>query len=281
MSSDQANIFYLSFGAGDPVIVIHDGPGLDHTYLMPFFEPLTKHYQLIFYDQRATGQSGGNATREEISIERFVTDLEALRKGLNLGKVHLLGHSWGALLALKYATMHAENLRSLILLHPMPPTAKGVEIARHLAMAERPDEEQEKLRQMATSEDVLLGKETAINDYFALWFRAYFADERNAEKLHLNFGEQTARNSLLVMTLMLDSLGDFNLLPDIALVKTPALLIQGSEDIAPMDLVEQIHVNMPQSEQVVVQDVGHFSFIEAPEQLFPLIETFLQEKSRR
>ena len=65
---------------------------------------------LIFYDQRGCGLSTGVLTPQSISIERYVEDLEMLRWHLGLHRCSLLGHSWGALLAMKYASKYPERV---------------------------------------------------------------------------------------------------------------------------------------------------------------------------
>ncbi|MDR1335170.1 MAG: alpha/beta hydrolase [Holosporaceae bacterium] len=54
---ERGRLFYEKFGSGEPIIIIHGGPGLDHSYLLPQMLELAKDHELIFYDQRGSGKS--------------------------------------------------------------------------------------------------------------------------------------------------------------------------------------------------------------------------------
>ena len=96
---NDVQLYYKIIGEGEPIVVLHGGPGFDHNHMLPFVE-LANDYKVIFYDQRATGNSTGNVDVNSITVDNFVEDLEGLRKKLNLGRVTLVGHSWGAMLAM-------------------------------------------------------------------------------------------------------------------------------------------------------------------------------------
>ena len=112
-------LFIRRVGSGEPVLVIHGGPVMEHGYLLPHLEPLADDFELIFFDQRLSGRSAPRVDPETVRIATFVEDIEALRMALGLERIHLMAHSWGGLLAMHYALAHEENLRSLMLLDSM------------------------------------------------------------------------------------------------------------------------------------------------------------------
>lgn len=79
-------------------------------------------FQLLFYDQRGTGLSDGRLDLKTISIDQFVEDLEALRVAFGFEKISLMGHSWGAVIALFYAFKYQAHLNKLILVDARPVT---------------------------------------------------------------------------------------------------------------------------------------------------------------
>ena len=110
-------IYYRS--EGEPkkgtVLCLHGGPGLSYDYLTPLFD-LAKHgYQVVMYDQSGGGKSEAPKNPTRYTIESFAEEAEGVRNALGLGKVHLLGFSWGGMLAQAYALQHQSNLSSLIL----------------------------------------------------------------------------------------------------------------------------------------------------------------------
>ncbi len=102
------------FGHGDPLLLMHGGPGLDHTTLLPL-RALQDQYTLIFYDHRCNGCSTG-ADVSTMTWENLTADADALRQALGFDKWAVLGHSFGGNVALEYALRHPENLSHLILL---------------------------------------------------------------------------------------------------------------------------------------------------------------------
>jgi proline iminopeptidase len=102
-------------GAGEPaLLVVHGGPGFDHTYFRPWLDPLAADYRLVYVDLREHGRSR-RRVGNEFRTSMVVADLEALRVSLGLGRVALLGHSFGGFMALSYVVAHRDGLRALVL----------------------------------------------------------------------------------------------------------------------------------------------------------------------
>ena len=117
VSVQGARLYYKAMGDGVPIVVVHGGPGFDHMHMLPVSR-LADTYKLVFYDQRASGRSTGKVDRQSITAKRFVEDLKKIQRSLSLDKFHLLGHSWGAMLALLYGITYPEDLRTMVLLAP-------------------------------------------------------------------------------------------------------------------------------------------------------------------
>lgn len=110
--SNGVQLYYKIVGEGEPVVILHGGPGFDHNHMLPFGE-LAHDHKVVFYDQRATGNSTGALDSGSITVDNFVEDLEGLRKKLNPGKMNLLGHSWGAGLAMFYGIKYPAESEDL------------------------------------------------------------------------------------------------------------------------------------------------------------------------
>lgn len=121
-----ARLFYRVVGkAADTVIVVHGGPAFDSRYLEQALSPLASHHALVFYDLRGRGRSTG-ADARSLSIANDVADLELLRRQLGVSRAHLLGHHWGAAVAMLYAVAHPGEVGRLVLIGPMPHQASLV-----------------------------------------------------------------------------------------------------------------------------------------------------------
>ncbi len=162
--------FYRVVGsaAATPLVLLHGGPGSAHGYFGPL-EALADERPIVFYDQLGSGQSDRPANDSLWTIERFLEELRQLRDALGLDEVHLLGHSWGAMLALDYVLGGAEGVRSLILSSPVVSASMWQADANRLRQ-ELPEEVQATLRRHedagTTSSDAYKAAEREYYDRF-------------------------------------------------------------------------------------------------------------------
>ena len=115
MDANGVMIYYKMLGRGEPLLILHGGPGASHDYFLPYLLPLARHHKLIFIDERGSGKSQKLEDLPAYTVENMVEDVEAVRQGLGLGKISLLGHSYGGALAQAYALKYQGNLSHLIL----------------------------------------------------------------------------------------------------------------------------------------------------------------------
>ena len=97
-----------------PLLLIHGGPGSSSDLLTPL-AGLATGRQVVFYDQLGAGRSTRTHDPALWTIDTFVDEIQAVRDHLGLDDVHVLGHSWGGMLALEYALRRPAGLRSLVL----------------------------------------------------------------------------------------------------------------------------------------------------------------------
>ncbi len=115
MSIRGASLYVKTIGHGYPLLLMHGGPSLDHTSLLPL-EPLADQFTLIFYDHRCNGRSDG-AEVSSMTWENLTGDADALRQALGFDKWAVLGHSFGGNVALEYALRYGQNLSHLVLMN--------------------------------------------------------------------------------------------------------------------------------------------------------------------
>ncbi len=109
-----ANLFVKVVGHGYPLVLMHGGPGADHTTMLPF-RRCADRFTLVFYDHRCNGRSTG-AEITSMTWDNLTGDAEALRQALGFQKWAVLGHSFGGMVALEYALRYPQSLSHLMLL---------------------------------------------------------------------------------------------------------------------------------------------------------------------
>src|SRR2546421_8126792 len=92
-------------GDGLPVMVLHGGPGMDHSMFRPWLDPLADEFRLVYVDERGQGRSD-RVDPATLSLDGFARDVDLLAEALGLGRFALLGHSFGAIVT----TWHATNV---------------------------------------------------------------------------------------------------------------------------------------------------------------------------
>src|SRR5579864_4457777 len=95
-----------------PCLALHGGPALDHTYFKPWLTPLTDLFQFVYVDHRGTGRSS-EAPCHTYRLRQMADDLEALRVYLGLGRIAVMGSSYGGFLALTYALAYPDAVSIL------------------------------------------------------------------------------------------------------------------------------------------------------------------------
>ena len=117
---DGRGIHYLDRGQGDPIFVLHGGPGMEFDYFLPFLDGLEAHARLIYIDQPGHGLSERQPPTEGYTMEGAIAAVEGLREALGLQTITLLGHSYGGFLSQLYATRFPDRVARLILVDTAP-----------------------------------------------------------------------------------------------------------------------------------------------------------------
>lgn len=114
LSVRGVSLFVEVIGQGYPLVLMHGGPGADHTTMLPF-RACADHFTLVFYDHRCNGRSEGAAV-SSMTWENLTADADALRQTLGFDRWAVLGHSFGGMVALEYALSYPHSLSHLLLL---------------------------------------------------------------------------------------------------------------------------------------------------------------------
>lgn len=270
-----ASLFVKTLGEGAPLLFVHGGPGLDHSYFLPHVRPLAESNTLVFYDQRSSGRSGiGEPTA--FSMEQFIADLDRVRASTGVEKVHLLAHSWGGLIAMQYALSYPGRLNSLILVNPNAASAAiQQDVLERLQARVTPFRKAEQAALLQT-EAFHRRDPAALTDFFRLNFKSSFYDTTKVEQLSFYFDSTFTRKSTALGQLRADStLTAYDLYASLQTLDIPTLILHGSHDPSSPEEIALLQEAIPHSRLVQMDSSGHFPFIEQPELFSYHIQTFL------
>jgi proline iminopeptidase len=259
---------------GRPVLILlHGGPGADHRYMLPQMLHLASRYDLLLYDQRGGGRSRAT-DNSPIGWRDHVADLVAVCHENAISRPSLLGYSWGGMLALLYAIAGHDDPAipepsRLVLMSPAPvTTAYRAEFDANLrARSNTPALKEERARLMAS--DLRASDPDAYRQRtFELGVSGYFADPAMASQL------TPFRVVGRVQQSTWESLGDFDLRPDMERLRCPARLVFGCDDPIPAASFNDVSRSL-QTEPVGLERCGHVPYVEQPQKLWEAIDPFL------
>jgi proline iminopeptidase len=270
-----ARLVYDVIGHGSPMIVIPGGPGFGSGYLRnAITSALSAGRQLTFIDQRGSGRSTGHTSPEHLTVATFVEDLEAVRANVAADRVDLLGHSFGGLQALHYVLAYPHRLRNLLLVDADPPTFEEWNRFREVLAARRTPAEVQ-LMQALQSRDGWEVDPSTLETYYRIYLRPYFARPERASTLTFEFGRDAYPKLMTTGPAVRQSLGQWNLVPALARVTTPALIVYGRHTIFADSAPATMKAALTHARLEVLESAGHFPFIEAPDVFQRVVLDFL------
>lgn len=277
----KATIYYKAVGKGPTVFVLHGGPGMDHRYMFDHFLELTQKYRLVFIDQRCTGNSRCTLDEKFVTIERLVDDIDTVRRHLGVQKVHLLGHSWGGLLAIHYTVRHPAHVRSVMLLNSSGLTGEAQKKFFDNLESMRTEEEKKELAAIEASPAYSAGDVGAQTRHSELYSRPYFFDPEKSKDIKYIPGQLTAKNGKTVRGWIWKFLLNYDLRRQAGLIRCPVLIIHGDSDVIPLEVAEETNEVIRGSRIAILKDTGHYSFVEKKEEVIEEITRFLKKIAGR
>jgi len=280
------NLHYRIVGRGEPLLVLHGGPALSHEYLVPGLSPLSDTGRVVFFDQRGCGRSS-KPTDGRYDMATLAADVEALRKSLRLGKVNLLGFSFGGMLAQEVALRYPGSVRRLIVAGAGPSGADINRRLREVRAAATPDvravldryEGEAPFTGAAYPPDYARAADEAYRPYS--FHRLAAPPPEVAEVLgRLSFDVYTRiwgdRGEFEVTGV----LRDWGRLDDLRRIAKPTVILLGRYDLTSVETAMDMGRRIPRAQVVVFEESGHFMFLEEPEKFLSEVRSFLRTPVR-
>ena len=279
LSLEDARIFYEVVGSGEPIVVVHGGPGLDHAYLQPGLDALATRSTLIYYDQRGTGRSVAALDSSAINLDAFVGDIEALREALGYERITVLTHSFGSYLGLEYAARYPERLRALILMNPVEPGSRYAAVRETRQAAARMVEDSADLALLTAGEGFAARDPATLSQVYRVLFRQTLRDRTRISELDLDLANATAKNGPDVAELLGASMGQPDWWDRLGEIEVPTLILAGRYDPLPLVVSREMAAALPLGRLVVLES-GHFPYLEDPDGVLSAISSFFVDLSR-
>lgn len=256
-------------GQGLSCFVLHGGPGLDSSYFHPYLDALQSSLQLFFIDLRGCGKSP-RVKVHEYTFSGMLDDLEKLRQFSKCGQIVIFGHSFGGFLALEYALRFPQHVSGLILVSTAADTAFIKEFQQHIDEFPGAKEAQRKYFQSTRTDDDF--KQYTLES-IPLYFQA--PEKFPAQEIL----ERIRYNAMCFEEIKRDYLVRYSVVGRLKDIKVPSLVIAGEYDrIVPAKFSQTIAEKIPHARFEVIQNAGHFPFIEGTRQFKEAVLSWIKEK---
>ena len=248
-------------GGRTPLVSLHGGPGSTHNYFRPL-ERLADERPVVVYDQLGCGRSD----RPEVdwSLAIFTEELEHLCGHLGLDKIHLLGTSWGGMLALEHALARPESVRSLVL-------------SSTLASADEWVDEVKRLRDAIEGED-----DEVLNEFER---RHFFRGENDPLEL-VRMREEKSSAVYEAMWgpnewTMTGALAGWDVRPRLGELRMPTLILRGAHDLSTDAIAKTLTTGIPHAREVVFAESSHTPVLEETERYLRAVRDFFYDVEAR
>ncbi len=285
VSVTGGKVWYKVVGRRDggvPVLVVHGGPGASHDYLEPL-EELADERPVVFYDQLGCGNSERPDEVSLWTVERFVQELHQVREALGLARVHIIGQSWGASLAVEYMlARQPDGVVSLLLSGALLSTSRWI-ADQQAYVAALPQTIREVIEKSeATGEFGSPDYQGAMMEFYkrhvcrlAEWPPCL---NRAFEKLNFALYMHMWGPSEFTVT---GSLKNFERVDRLREIRVPVLFTCGSWDEATPATTAYYQRHLPGSEIHVFEDASHEHHLEQPEEYLKIARAFFRKADNR
>ena len=279
-----ARTWYRSVGAAAtdarlPLLILHGGPGATHQYLAPLESLARGGRRVIFYDQIGCGRSGGPRDDPNYYDARlFVDELQAVRDALGLERVHLLGQSWGGMLAMQYALDDPAGLASIVVADSPADMRHWVAEANRL----RADLPADVAATLTAHETAGTTTDPAYAAAVEVFYRRHVCRLAEWPEPFLRSIDAMTNDGFVYNVMngpsefhVVGKLKDWTIRDPLHEIRVPALLLSGAHDEATPAIVGEVAERIPNAAWILFEQSSHTPHLEEPAAFEAAVNGFL------
>ena len=261
-----------------PLLCLHGGPGACHDYLESLAAMAERGRRVIFYDQLGCGNSDQPDNPSLWRVPLFVEEVGAVRRALRLDRMHLLGQSWGGMLAMEYALTQPVGVASLTIASSPASTIQWVAEANRLREGLPADVQATLQRHEAAGTTDSSEYQAAIMVFYR---RHLIRVDPMPEPVARSFAK-LERNPQVYRTMngpsefhVVGNLKDWDIVARLPEIGTPTLVTSGRHDEATPLIAETVHRGIGGSEWVIFENSSHMAHAEEPDRYLTVLDEFI------
>jgi len=265
-----------------PLLLLHGGPGGTHDYMEPMAELARGGRRVIFYDQLGCGNSPHPSDPDKWTVQLFLDEVAAVRDALGLDRIHLLGQSWGGMLAFEYMLPRPDGVASLIICDSLSSVPLWIAEADRLRTL-LPEGVQETLlaheRAGTTASDEYKAACDVYSDEHVCRVRPY------PDYVARSF-DQLPNEVYLTMWgpsefFCTGSLREWDVTTRLGEIDEPTLIVSGRHDESTPLVSRTLHQGIKGSQWEVLENSSHVPHVEEPERFLEVVGGWLERQERQ
>lgn len=262
-----------------PLLVLHGGPGSCHNYLTSLDELAESGRQIIYYDQLGCGKSSVPEGKIQWREQVFLDELEQLRDCLHLSRIHILGQSWGGMLAMQYMEQQPEGVISLVVASS-PASMEVWQVEARELIGLLPEREKQAILESEAAGDYENQEYQRANEEYTR--RHVCSLEPWPEQIKISMNSHTECYEKMIGPSefsIVGSLKKWDIRRDLHKIQVPVLITSGTMDEATPLMMKELREQIPGSRWELLRGT-HMVHWEQKEQYNPMVEKFLEEAER-
>ncbi len=269
-------------GKGTPLLIIHGGPGSRSCDGIPVYTALGNERPIIFYDQLGSGNSDRPDDTSLWNLPRFVDEITALRRELNLEELHILGNSWGAAIAVEYLlTQQPKGVKSVIFSGPLLSSSRWMEDAKIL-LAQLPQNLQDTIQKYALLEQFDAPAYLAATDSF---YVRHLSRKWGTVSSPATCDGVAKFNTQIYQYMWgptefnaTGTLKHFDRTDRLHELKLPVLFVTGQYDEARPETMYAFQKKVKHAKVEIIENSGHMKTIDNPHLFIKVVREFLAQQ---
>ena len=262
-----------------PLLCLHGGPGATHDYLEPLEAMVNSGRRVIFYDQLGAGNSDHPQNPSMWTVGLYVEEVSVVRSALGLGRLHILGQSWGGMLAMEYALTKPAGLVSIIVANSPASMKQWVSEANRLRAELPPEVQQTLLKHEADNTTDSPEYQEAVLVFYRRhacrvdpWPDCVNRTFQKMQQFPEVYNTMNGPSEFHVI----GTLKNWDIVSRLGEIHLPVLVIGGRYDEATPAITETVQHGIPGSERVIFEHSSHMPHVEETERYLQVLEKFLK-----
>lgn len=276
-------VWYRIVGTGEepgkyPLLCLHGGPGAPHDYLEPLEAMAKTGRRVIFYDQLGCGNSDHPSDPSMWKVDLFVEEVGAMRRALGLEQIHLLGQSWGGMLAMEYMLTQPPGIISLTIASSPASMRQWVSEANRLRAELPPDVQETLLKHEAAGTTSDLEYQAAMAVFYGRHVCRLNPMPECVQRTFDKLGQFPEVYNTMNGPSEFHVIGvikDWDIIHRLPEIRVPTLVTSGRYDEATPAIAETVQRGIAGAEWVIFEESSHMAHAEEPERYMQVLGDFL------